>query len=88
MDRIGRDLDESVLRRAFEETLDIFGQRMMESIIYDLENSGEYYRDTQFSLEKIALGLNRLFEKEAADMILERLFLLLTELHYERPSST
>jgi DNA-binding HxlR family transcriptional regulator len=55
MDRIGRDRDESVLRRAFEETLDILGQRMKESIIYDLENSGEYHSDTQFSLEKIAL---------------------------------
>jgi hypothetical protein len=80
MDRKGCDLDESVLRRAFEGSLDILGQRLKESVIYDLENTGEYRKDEEFSLEKIALGLNRLFGKEAAEMMVERIILKMDEL--------
>jgi hypothetical protein len=80
MDRTGSDLDESVLRRAFEDTLDILGPRMKESFIHDLENSSEYRRDIEFSLEKIAHGLYRLFGEEAAEIMLERIFLKLDDL--------
>jgi hypothetical protein len=80
MERIGCDLDESVLRRAFEDTLDILGHRMKASVIYDLENSGEYRMDVEFSLEKIARGMNRLFGEEATEIILERMFLKMDEL--------
>jgi hypothetical protein len=80
LDRIHRDLDDSVLKRAFEETLNILSQRMKESVIYDLQNAGEYSREAELSLEKIALRLNRLFGKEAAQIIPKRMFLTLDEL--------
>ncbi len=73
--------DRAMVKQAFEETLDMFGERTKRTIIVTLECTGEYDRSSEnISFEKITAGLQRFIGAEAAELIIEKMLIRLEEL--------
>lgn len=75
---------ERILRQAFDDTLNLFGEHCKRTILVDLECSGVYSSDkTYLSLEEIARELARFFGEGAAELIMEHVIIGMDKLQQE-----
>jgi len=77
-----RALYNKILREAFESTLDILGYSGRTCLIRELEDSGAYTTsdDSYLSLWKMGNGLQNMFGREIAQMIIENVMIRMDKL--------
>ena len=62
-----------ILRRAFEDTISILGEKGQRAIISDLESRGIYHSDSEYlELAPVSMSLERFFGNDVAQLLLER----------------
>ena len=73
-----------VIRQAFLEAIDVLGVGAARALIEDLQRYQVFLYDQNLSLENLARGLNEMVGKETTQLLLERVYIKLDELHSSR----
>jgi hypothetical protein len=77
-----------MIRKAFIESLAILGPAVIDSIIGELDDMGISLGRKCASLAKIAEGLRYIYGEETAEMMMQRIFIKLDELHWNAAAIT
>jgi hypothetical protein len=74
-------LEHNVIRQAFENTINVLGERTKQTLIEDLTKSGVFLQDPEITLSKLVNGIKEILGDEAAELVAERLIIKLDKMH-------
>ena len=75
----------AALRQAFLESIDVLGKRTCRALIEDLQRYRVFLYDQNLSIENLARGLRELVGEKSAQLLLERVYIKLDEMHSQPP---
>jgi hypothetical protein len=78
-------LESRLIRNAFENIIQVFGNRASIAIIDDLSHNDVILNDSHLSLSKLANGLTRALGVEPASLLMQHVLLELDRLHTADP---
>jgi hypothetical protein len=69
------------VRQAFEDCIQVLGERTARILVEDLRRNGVFLTDPYLTLDKIALGLKDIIGFEATEVIIQRVMIKLDEFY-------